>query len=168
MLNVKVKAQQTLSLREELVPQDMLSIRKVVESTGFFTEQEVEVAIELVEDRISRIEDSDYQFLVVEVDGKVVGYSCYGWISVTEANYDLYWIVVDNNQRGNGLGQYLMEETEARIRKLGGARLYAETSGQEKYAPTQRYYEKCGFYKEAVVKDFYRQGDDKLIYTKIL
>lgn len=157
-----------MKFRFELVPQDIAAIRRIVESSGFFTAQEVEVAIELVEDRLEKKAQSDYQFIIAEADGKMRGYSCYGWIDYTETSYDLYWIAVDETARGEGLGRKLMQETEARIKAAGGTRVYAETSGQPKYAPTQAFYEKCGYFNEARVKDFYRPGDDKLIYTKVL
>jgi hypothetical protein len=34
----------------------------------------------------------------------------------------------------------------------------------EKYVSTRRFYERTGFTAEAVLKDFYRPGDDKVIY----
>jgi hypothetical protein len=49
-----------------------------------------------------------------------------------------------------------------------GRRIYIETSSQAKYAPTREFYRRCGYEPEAVLKDFYADGDDKLIYVKAL
>jgi ribosomal protein S18 acetylase RimI-like enzyme len=142
---------------------DISALTKIVRETHCFTEAEVAVAVELMEDTTGY-----YQFIVAEEKGTVVGYSCYGHIAVTEASYDLYWIVVAPNAQAKGVGKKLMAETEQRIKAAGGGRVYAETSSQEKYLPTQHFYERCGFKKEAELKDFYRTGDNRLTFAKVL
>jgi ribosomal protein S18 acetylase RimI-like enzyme len=142
---------------------DISALAKIVRETHFFTEAEVAVAVELMEDKTGY-----YQFIVAEEDSRILGYSCYGHIAVTESSYDLYWIVVSPAAQGKSVGKKLMAETQQRIKAEGGARAYAETSSQEKYLSTQRFYEKCGFTKEAELKDFYRIGDSRLTFTKIL
>ena len=62
----------------------------------------------------------------------------------------------------------LIQATEAEIPALGGTRVYIETSSRELYHPTRRFYERCGYALEAVLKDFYTPEDDKLIYRKSL
>lgn len=147
----------------ELKIDDISALKRIVIETNFFTEAEVAVAVELMEDKTGY-----YQFILAEEDGNVLGYSCYGHIAVTESSYDLYWMVVSPKAQGGGFGKKLMAETERNIQAAGGKRVYAETSSQKKYLPTQRFYEKCGFIKEAELKDFYRTGDNRLTFTKVL
>lgn len=142
---------------------DIPTLTTVVRETHFFTEAEVAVAVELMEDTTGY-----YQFIVAEEDGNVVGYSCYGHIAVTESSYDLYWMVVAPTAQGKGVGKKLMAETEQLIKATGGSRVYAETSSQEKYLPTRSFYERCGFKKESELKDFYRMDDSRLTFTKVL
>lgn len=146
-----------------LKAEDISLLTVIIKETHFFTPSEVAVAVELMEDTTGY-----YQFIVAEEDNNTLGYSCYGHIAVTESSYDIYWIVVSPNAQGKGVGKKLMVETEARITAAGGSRVYAETSSQEKYLPTQRFYERCGFKKEAELKDFYRIGDSRLTFTKVL
>lgn len=94
----------------------------------------------------------------------IVGYACYGPIAGTRDSFDLYWIAVHAEHRGNGLGKRLLQATVEAVRAAGGDRLYAETSSRAQYKPTHRFYEACGFKCEALLKDFYAPGDDKLIY----
>ena len=61
-----------------------------------------------------------------------------------------------------------MEETYKEVKAMGGTALYAETSGREHYAPTRHYYDSLQFKLEATLKDFYDEGDDKLVYVKKL
>jgi hypothetical protein len=55
-----------------------------------------------------------------------------------------------------------------RVIAQGGERLYIDTSGREKYAPTRAFYERNGFSCEARLTDFYAPGDDRVIYVKML
>jgi GNAT superfamily N-acetyltransferase len=147
---------------------DGSKIRDIVESTGFFYDHEVEVAVELLEDRMKHGEESGYYFVFAEVDGKTVGYSCFGPIACTKSSHDLFWIATHDNMRGKGVGKQLLEETYRYARQMGATALYAETSAREQYKPTQLFYDKNKFELEARLKDFYDKDDDKLIYVKRL
>jgi len=155
------------SFRDEVTPADRQLVRTIVESTGFFHPREVEIAVELVDERLQKGPASGYHFLFAEREGAVHGYACYGLIGCTQASYDLYWLVVEGSTRGQGLGRLLLAEAEERIRRLGGQRVYAETSNRPHYAPTRRFYERSGYLLEALLKDFYAPGDDKAIYVKV-
>ena len=43
-----------------------------------------------------------------------------------------------------------------------------ETSSQESYAPTLNFYKRNGYRIEACIHNFYRPGDDKLVFAKDL
>jgi D-alanine-D-alanine ligase len=154
--------------RERVTESDRDCVRQIVESTGFFAPYEVEVAVELVDERLGKGIASGYHFLFAEHHGTVVGYSCFGPIACTEGSFDLYWIAVDDAMRGRGIGRQLMSASERAIAAQGGRRIYVETSGREQYAPTRAFYRRCGYRDEATLKDFYAVGDDKLILVKVL
>lgn len=156
-----------LTLREEVRPGDCQVVRQIVESTGFFSPAEVDVAVELVEEHLSRGPEYGYLFVFAESDGEVAGYTCYGPIACTEGSFDLYWIVVRPEFQGKGVGRYLLGETERRINEGGGRRLYVETSGRAQYAPTRSFYERCGYRREATLEEFYGPSDDKVVYVKV-
>jgi len=158
----------TLIYRQKIEPSDLGAILNLVQGSGFFSAAEVELACELAADRLDRGEQSSYQFLFAEDDGRVIGYTCYGLIPATVASYDLYWIAVSEAIRGRGLGKALLEKTEELIRRDGGKHIYAETSSRAQYAPTQSFYERCGYAPEAFLRDFYSPGDSKIIYSKVL
>jgi ribosomal protein S18 acetylase RimI-like enzyme len=155
-------------LRESPLATDTEAVRALVSATGFFSAAEVEIAAELVEEALSKGEAGGYRFLLVELQGALVAYTCYGEIPGTVGSYDLYWIVVAPASQGRGLGRWLLAETEARIDWLGGRRLYAETSSRPQYAATRRFYASTGFREAARLADFYAPGDGKIIYAKSL
>jgi ribosomal protein S18 acetylase RimI-like enzyme len=140
----------------------------MAEGTGFFRPDEVDVAVELVEERLAKGEASGYYFFFAERDGLPAGYVCYGSTPCTIGSFDLYWIVVAKENQGNGLGLELMRLAEVAAKKMGGRNMYVETSGKELYVSTRKFYEKAGYAKAATLPDFYDLGDDKIIYQKAL
>ena len=157
-----------ISYRDKPIPSDVDSIRSIVRSSGFFSTEEVEMAVELVQENLSKGESSGYYFLFVEINERIVGYSCYGPIPCTKDSYDLYWIALLHGFRGRGIGRDLLQRAEEKIGKMGGRRIYVDTSSREQYEPTRSFYRACGYEQEAVLKDFYSPGDDKVIYVKQL
>ena len=144
-------------------------IRAIIQSSGFFNPEEIDIAVELAEMALNKgCADSGYHFLFLEVDGKTAGYSCFGRIAGTRNSFDLYWIAVHDNFRGKGLGKQLLAETEKIISEMGGGRIYIETSSIEKYTPTQKFYFSAHYTLEALLENFYAPGDGKMIFVKEL
>ena len=124
----------------------------------FFYDHETEIAVELVSERLSLGESTEYYFVFAEVDGIIVAYTCYGPIPMSKTSFDLYWIVTHNDYRGKGIGRLLLEETYIHARDMGCKILIAETSGTEHYLPTRAFYKSNKFDLEAQIKDFYDVG----------
>jgi D-alanine-D-alanine ligase len=158
----------SLTFRYEVCPEDREAVRRLVDSTGVFSPVEIDVAIELVDDRLEQGGQSDYHFVFAEHEGRVGGYTCYGQIALTAGSYDLYWIAVDKSLHGLKIGRALLEKTEEMIRRAGGRKVYIETSNRHHYAPTRGFYLRCGYHQGALLEDFYAPGDDKVIYVKDL
>lgn len=156
----------TIVFRQSVRASDSAAIRALAESTGFFRPDEVDVAVELIDERLRDSDKSTYRFLFAELDGVVVGYSCFGEIPCTIGSYDLYWIVVDPTRQGAGIGRRLMLESESVIAGLGGRRIYVETSSTPRYRPTRTFYDRCQYVIAAELPDFYSPGDGKVIFVK--
>ena len=158
----------TCHIREVVGPGDFHAVRALVESTGYFRADEIDIAVELVEERLARGAASGYEFVFAEIGATLVGYACYGPIPCTIASFDLYWIAVDPRCQRNGIGRALMAAVESRVADLGGERIFIDTSGKDQYAKTRAFYERNGFHCEARLRDFYSPGDDRVIYAKAL
>ena len=156
------------TLREAPGSADERAVRELVRSTGFFTPEEVEIAAELVREALERGEASGYRFLFLERGLELAAYTCFGPIAGTDSSYDLYWIATRADLQGQGLGRSVLAATEELIAGLGGSRIYVETSSTPKYDPTRLFYERSGYERSAVLHDFYRRGDGKVIYCKAL
>ena len=155
----------------QLEPTDRSRIEEMVISSGKFNDVEIQTAMELVDDALKEGEASGYIFVVLEYGKEhpvLHGYACYGPTPLTQGVYDLYWIVVDPAAQKKGYGRYLLEHVERDVVKRGGRMLLIETSSQETYSATIRFYERNGYQQVACIKNFYRVGDDKLVFSKEL
>ena len=157
-----------LKIRTEPVVSDIAAIDDIIRSTGFFREDEILVAVELVNERLIKGLASGYEFLFADYQGRAIAYSCYGLIPCTLHSYDLYWIASHNDFRNMGIGSYILELTEKEVKKSGGYGIYIETSGKEQYLPTRSFYERNNYILKAKLDHFYDKDDDKLIYVKFL
>ena len=155
-----------ITYRNELKQSDVIEIKNIIESTGFFYDYEIPVAIELVNEALIKgQEKSEYFFQFIEADSKIASYLCYGHIPCTVGSYGLYWIATHNNYRGKGMGKLILEKTHETIKNRNGRMIIAETSGTQKYISTRKLYENNGYKAEAIIKDFYQTGDDKIMYV---
>ncbi len=150
-------------------PADRDRIRDILAAVGNFNDVEIRVAIELVDDALERGEQSDYLVRVMEdASGHVPGYVCFGKTPLTDSTYDFYWMAVHPESQHQGYGRILIASVENEIKHRGGTLLVLETSSLDSYRRTVRIYEQAGYVPVARIRNFYRGGDDKLIYIKEL
>jgi len=157
-----------LDWRSAVMPHDVGRVRSLVASTGMFSSAEVDIAADLVTERLTKGIRSGYHFVLAERGARLVGYACYGLIEGTQGSFDLYWIVVAPEEQGRGLGTHVYARAEAAMRKAGAKHIYVDTSSSDRYAATRGFYQRMGFVEEARLPDFYGPGDGKVIYAKEL
>ena len=154
--------------REAVKPEDAERVRSLVATTGMFSAEETDIAEELVQERVAKGRASGYDFVLLEEDGALVGYACYGPIPGSATSHDLYWIAVHPDRQGRGFGQQILARAEAAMKRGGAQRIYIDTSSAAHYEPTRAFYARAGFTVAAELPDFYRPGDGKVIFTKAL
>lgn len=149
------------------VESDGSQIQAITARAGVFNQEEVECVREIWEEYCAvGAEGCGYTFIVAREGSQVLGFACYGPRDLTEGVFDLYWIAVDPDTRRGGVGRGLLTASEEAVQRVGGRMLVAETSGTPLYAATRAFYVGMGYTAEAVIKDFYSQGDDLVIYVK--
>src|ERR1700681_1006606 len=160
------------SIIRPMVAADRGGVFRILENAGNFTPEEVATALELIDEWLDLGEHSGYLTYVLEseVEGskEVLGYVTFGPTPLTEATYDLYWIAVDKSKHRGGVGKRLMKFTEEEIARRGGKLLLIETSSQETYGGTIQFYERTGYDLVGKIPEYYKPGDDKLIFAKRL
>ncbi len=158
-----------VSIRE-VVQKDKEAIESIIRANENFTDEEKCCAAELLYIYLKDTTKGEYLFICAtdKGDKPPIGYLCYGKAPFTDSVYDVYWIAVDPPRQGKGIGRMLMGYLENMLKDRGARMMVAETSSQPKYEKTRLFYEKVGFSEASRVMDFYRVGDDKIIYIKKL
>ena len=155
-----------------LVAADRSGVFRILENAGNFTPEEVATALELIDEWLELGEHSGYLTYVLEArdsdTSEVLGYVSFGPTPLTESTFDLYWIAVDKSKHRGGVGKRLLKFTEEEIVRRGGKMLLIETSSQETYGGTIQFYERTGYELVGKIPEYYKPGDDKLIFAKRL
>ena len=162
------------------MPSDRAQLIDILSQGAGFRSEEIACAIELLDAALAPSDgepadqrdpdDTGYEARVAVADDgeRVLGYACFGATPMTEATYDLYWLVVAENARGRGVGGALVAAVDAELKQRGARIVRVETSSLEGQGGARRFYEKTGFRLAGAIPDFYRQGDDLLVYAKVL
>lgn len=87
---------------------------------------------------------------------------------MTEGTWNLYLIAVHPESQRNGLGTALVRHVEALVAARGAHLVLVETSGLAEFETTRAFYRRCGYAEEGLIRDFYRPGEDKVVFCKAL
>ncbi|MGA2465558.1 MAG: GNAT family N-acetyltransferase [Thermodesulfobacteriota bacterium] len=150
-----------------LILKDRAKLHSMLIDSRVFTAEEIDIAIELIDTVLKDESQKDYKIdCMVDDQDQPVGYICYGPIPMTQGTFDLYWIVVDPNFQGKGIGSKLLDFLEEGVREKGGQMILADTSTIPQYEKTKNFYIQNGFQEVAKVPDYYYPGNDRVTFCK--
>jgi ribosomal protein S18 acetylase RimI-like enzyme len=149
-----------------LKPADAVKIEGILNKISIFNKEEIKVAMELVNIAAGNSKQTDYNIYVYEDNGTIIGYHCTGKRPLTDAVYDLYWIVTDPEHSKKGIGKKLLEHSEQFVEENKGRWLIIETSSKESYAATRNFYMRNNYSIVSEINDFYAPGDSLIVFGK--
>ncbi|MFZ1787499.1 MAG: GNAT family N-acetyltransferase [Saprospiraceae bacterium] len=147
-----------------IVKADLLDLKEVIETSELFPP-------DLLEDMISEFfTNSETQeiWLTKVIHEKAVAIAYCAPERMTEGTYNLYLIAVHKEFQGKGIGGELMKYIENLLFSRGNRLLLVETSGLPEYELTRKFYDQCNYKREAIIRDFYNEGEDKIVFWKKL
>ncbi|MCX7798347.1 MAG: GNAT family N-acetyltransferase [Melioribacter sp.] len=147
---------------------DREKLIEIINCIENFNDEEKKVAIELIDEALSKPEQEYYNIFVYENGNYIEGYYCIGKRALTDGVYDLYWIVVDPKHQNKGVGKNLLNHAEGFVKERQGRWILAETSSKENYFATRNFYMRNKYSIVAEIKDFYRINDHLIIFGKYL
>jgi GNAT superfamily N-acetyltransferase len=150
------------------VPSETTVLVDLARATGVFKPSELTALREVLDDYHARERANGHRAVTLDHDGNPVGFAYYAPSAMADRAWYLWWVAVDPRLQSRGMGSALLRHTEDEIRGLGARLLLIETSSLPKYEPTRRFYFRHGYETYAVLRDFYADGDDMVIFSKRL
>lgn len=121
----------------------------------------------MISDYLSNKDTAEIWFTYIENERPIaLGYCAPE--KLTNGTYNLYAIAVRREFQGQGIGQKMMVYIEQLLAESGNRILIVETSSIDLYALTRKFYTKLGYRQEATIRDFWNDGEDKIIFWKKL
>ena len=149
-------------------PADTPTLVAIAEGTGVFKPHEIVALREVLDDYHESNREEGHRAVAYEKDGQVAGFAYYAPAAMTDRTWYLYWIAVSKTTQARGVGGYLLRHAEQEIRREEGRVLFIETSSLPHYDLTRKFYLKHGYEQAAVLRDFYAEGDDMVVFRKKL
>lgn len=149
-------------------PDDTPALVRMADETGFFRPIEIEALEEVLDDWHATNRADGHRCDVWLEGPEPIGFVYFAPAPMTDRTWQLWWIVVRQDQQGRGLGSTMLRHAENEIRKANGRVLFIETGSIEKYEPTRRFYLKHGYDLNAELKDFYMEGDSMIVFRKAM
>jgi ribosomal protein S18 acetylase RimI-like enzyme len=148
------------------VENDRHRLFALVAGISNFNPEEIELAREVIGDALDSEKNGYYLLTAAGSEGQILGFICYGPIPISDKRWDLYWIAVDPQRGRDGIGTQLLTAMENRLGP--GIRVYVDTSSTPGYTAARSFYKRHGYQVAGVFPDFYRKGDDKIVFFKDL
>lgn len=99
-------------------------------------------------------------------DPALVGGAYFAPETMADGVWNLWFIGVHPDHQGKGHGSTLLAAVEEIVHQNGARILLVETSGTDDMELTRRFYVKANYDQEARIRDFYKAGDDKVVFRK--
>jgi GNAT superfamily N-acetyltransferase len=148
----------------KITPQDLEHLRAVIDSNGLFPSDLLD---DMTNDFFTNEKTTDI-WLTKEVDNIPIAVVYFAPERMTDGTFNLYLIAVSKNFQGKGVGAEIMGHVENLLREKGNRILLVETSVLPEFELTRRFYDKLDYKREAVIREFYQKGEDKVVFWKKL
>ena len=143
---------------------DLPDLKEVLETIDLFPSGMLD---DMISDYLNNPQSQDIWFTAIDNTKPIsIGYCAPE--QLTEGTYNLCAIGVRSDIQSRGTGGKMMAFIEDHLATQGQRLLIVETSGSDDFQATRRFYEKLGYTREATIRDFWKEGDDKVIYWKKL
>ncbi len=148
----------------KVVEADLSGLKTVLDSSGLFPSGFLD---EMIADYFANPDTEDVWFTCLDNDVPIaVGY-CVAE-KFTQGTCNLLAIGVAKELQGSGIGGQMMTFIEQLLRSAGKRILIVETSSDDQYRLTRKFYQKLGYAHEATIRDFWKEGEDKIVFWKKL
>jgi ribosomal protein S18 acetylase RimI-like enzyme len=147
-----------------VIKSDIEGLKEVVDSNELFPSEYLE---EMISDYLSNPDTKDIWFTYID-DNKQVAIGYCVPEKLTDGTYNLLAIGVSQNNQRKGIASQMMDYIEQQLKQKDGRILIVETSSDDAQIAARQFYHQIGYTQAAVIKDFWKDGEDKIIFWKKL
>lgn len=142
---------------------DIQGLQTILDHTGLFPS---DLLPDMIAPALSG--ESNASWLTCRVDGSPRGLCYTEPEELAEGSWNMLALAVHPEFQRHGIGAALVKATEEFLQQSNQRLLIVETSGTDGFAQARRFYEDNGYEQEARIRDFWAEGDDKIIFRKAL
>ncbi len=147
-----------------VTPADIDGLKKVVDSSELFPSEYLD---EMISDYFNNADTQDIWFTYFD-DNKPVAIGYCVPEKLTDGTYNLLAIGVSQNCQRNGVASEMMKYIEQLLKHKDGRILIVETSSDNAQIGARNFYQKIRYTQEAIIRDFWKDGEDKIVFWKKL
>ncbi len=142
---------------------DIAGLRAVMDGTELFPS---EMLADMLTPYLAG--ETEAFWLTCHRNGEAVGLCYTAPEDLADGTWNMLALAVRPDLQGKGLGAALVRAAEQRLIDKGQRILIVDTSGTDDFALTRKFYAQNGYEEEARIRDFWAEGDDKVIFRKAL
>lgn len=143
---------------------DLEGLKKVVDSSGLFPSEYLD---EMISDYNNNADTQDIWFAYFNDNEPVaIGYCVPE--KFTDGTYNLLAIGVSEDFQRKGIASEMIQYIEQLLKQKEGRILIVETSTDDAQIGARKFYKQIGYTQEAVIRDFWKEGEDKIVFWKKL
>jgi ribosomal protein S18 acetylase RimI-like enzyme len=143
---------------------DIDGLKNVADSSGVFPSEYLD---EMISDYFNNPNTQDIWFAYFD-DNKPVAIGYCVPEKFTDGTYNLLAIGVSEDFQRKGIASQMMKYIEHLLKHKSGRILIVETSSDDAQIGARNFYPKIGYTQVGVLKDFWKDGEDKIVFWKKL
>jgi ribosomal protein S18 acetylase RimI-like enzyme len=153
------------------VASDVEEIRALAISNAMFAPEDMGEFDDALNGYLDGVLEGHRWLVATGVGGRVEGAAYVAPEPFGDRIWNLYFLAAHPSRHRRGAGSALVTRVEQTLRDEGEASarvLIVETSSSAAYEGARAFYASRGFDREAVIRDFYGPGEDKIVFWKSL
>lgn len=147
-----------------IIHDDIPAIKNVLENCDLFPSEYLE---EMIRPHLNTKHSKEIWF-THESEGNIQSIAYCAPMALTNGTYNLYAIGIHKKYQHQGIGTLMMKHLESILIDKKARVLIVETSSSSEQEAARKFYLKCGYTQEATIREFWDEGDDKVIFWKKL
>jgi GNAT superfamily N-acetyltransferase len=149
----------------KVVKNDVIGLKEVLDSSELFPSEYLD---DMMLDYFNNSETEETWFAALDDHNVIVALGYCVPEKLTNNTYNLRAIAVRKELQGKGIGYKMMNYIEDYLRQGNKRILIVETSSDNHYQLTRKFYFKLNYILMATIKDFWNDGEDKIVFWKKL